>query len=30
MNEEKLSVIPENDVLINFKYLLLRSCIEES
>ena len=30
MNEEKLSVIHENDVLINFKYLLLRSCIEES
>jgi hypothetical protein len=30
MNEEKLSIIPENNVLINFKYLLLGSCIEES
>jgi len=30
MNKEKLSIMSENEVLINFKYILLRGCIEES
>ena len=30
MNKEKLSIMPENGALIQYKYILLRGCIEES